>query len=274
MRSTIRQWHVMNAPVGFVQFGLAVAVALCGPRTALASTATDAPSRRVIRYSQDALTVRLDEVALADVLADLGRQSGAEIRGALREPRAVTAEFEAVPLTEALGRLLRDRNFALVYDKQGRLRAVKLLGGALAGGAALAVVTAPSPAPAAQTAFDLREMLSNHPPVPVHGRLARALGTDSATLQQLMEVGFHDTDPTVRAEALRAGVQTLEGQPTLRHAVIGTLAGFDGAALGGLLRGAAGANAEEVAMQVLTQARAFEVRVKAASALQELRRND
>jgi hypothetical protein len=132
----------------------------------------------------------------------------------------------------------------------------------------------PPPAPAAKTPIDLREMLSNHPPVPVHGRLAQTLGTDSATLQQLMELGFHNEDPTIRAEALRAGVQTLEGEPTLRQAVIGALNSFDDAALTALLRGAAGPNAEEVAMQVLTQSRAPEVRVKASSVLQKLRHSD
>jgi hypothetical protein len=254
--------------------GLAVAVALLGPVAALASTDPAAANGRLIQYSKDALTVRLDNVALSDVLADIGQQSGAEIRGSLREPRQVTAEFEAVPLSEALARLLGDQNFALVYDKEGRLRAVKLLGGPLAGGVAAPAPVTPTPAPVAKTPIDIRDMLSNHPPVPVHGRLAQALGTDSATLQQLMELGFHNEDPTVRAEALRAGVQTLEGEPALRQAVIGALNSFDDAALSTLLRGAAGANAEEVAMQVLTQSRAPEVRVKASSVLQKLRHSD
>ena len=253
--------------------GLAVAVALSGP-LALASTDPAAPSGRVIQYSKDALTVRLDKVPLADVLADIGQQSGAEIRGSLREPREVTAEFEAVPLSEALARLLGDQNFALVYDKGGSLRAVKLLGGPLGGGAVAMPAVPPPPVTAAKTPIDLRETLSNHPPVPVHGRLAQTLGTDSATLQQLMELGFHNEDPTIRAEALRAGVQTLEGEPTLRQAVIGALNSFDDAALTALLRGAAGPNAEEVAMQVLTQSRAPEIRVKASSVLQKLRHSD
>jgi hypothetical protein len=255
-------------------FGLAVAVALSGPLAALASPDTAAPSGRVVQYSKDALTVRLDKVPLADVLADIGQQSGAEIRGSLREPREITAEFDAVPLAEALGRLLGDQNFALVYDKGGALRAVKLLGGPLAGAGAAPAAAPPPPAPVSQTPIDLREMLSNHPPVPVHGRLAQTLGSDSATLQQLMELGFHNEDPTVRAEALRAGVQTLEGEPTLRQAVIGALNSFDDAALTTLLRGAAGPNAEEVAMQVLTQSRAPEVRVKASSVLRKLRHSD
>jgi len=238
----------------------------------VATAVTDPGSGRLVEYAKDTLTVRLDKVALADVLADIGQQSGAEIRGTLREPREVTAEFKSVPLSEALSRLLGDQNFALVYGKEGRLRAVKLLGGPQEGGVSIAP---PAPAPVAiNPPSDVRELLANHPPIPVHGRLAQVLGSDSATLQQLMELGLHSDDATVRAEALRSGVQTLEGEPVLRQAVIGMLNSFDDAALGTLLRGAAGDHAEEVAMQVLTQSRAPEVRVKASSVLQKLRQAD
>jgi hypothetical protein len=250
---------------------LTAVVVLLG--TAVSVAATEPGSGRLVEYAKDALTVRLDKVPLADVLADIGQQSGAEIRGTLRESREVTAEFESVPLSEALSRLLGDQNFALVYGKEGRLRAVKLLGGPQEGG--VSITPAPAAPPAVtQAPTDIRELLANHPPVPVHGRLAQALGTSSATLQQLMELGLHNEDATVRAEALRAGVQTLEGEPVLRQAVIGMLNSFDDAALGSLLRGAAGENAEEVAMQVLTQSRAPEVRVKASSVLQKLRQAD
>jgi hypothetical protein len=250
---------------------LTAVVVLIG--VAVSVAATEPGSGRRVEYAKDALTVRLDKVPLADVLADIGQQSGAEIRGTLRESRAVTAEFESVPLSEALSRLLGDQNFALVYGKEGRLRAVKLLGGPLEGGVSI-MPSAATPPVGTQATPDLRDLLANHAPVPVHGRLAQALGTDSATLQQLMELGLHNEDATVRAEALRAGVQTLEGEPVLRQAVIGVLNSFDDAALGSLLRGAAGENAEEVAMQVLTQSRAPEVRVKASSVLQKLRQAD
>jgi hypothetical protein len=248
---------------------LMAVVVLLGAAVSVA--ATEPSSGRLVQYAKDTLTVRLDKVPLADVLADIGQQSGAEIRGTLRESREVTAEFESVPLSEALSRLLGDQNFALVYGKEGRLRAVKLLGGPLEGGVSITPTQAPV---ATKPQADIRDLLANHPPVPVHGRLAQALGTDSATLQQLMELGLHNEDATVRAEALRTGVQTLEGEPVLRQAVIGMLNSFDDAALGSLLRGAAGENAEEVAMQVLTQSRAPEVRVKASSVLQKLRQAD
>ncbi|TMB19429.1 MAG: hypothetical protein E6J59_12000 [Deltaproteobacteria bacterium] len=99
--------------------GIALA-AMLGWRNARA--ADDAPVP-LIAYSNDALTVRLSGVQNSDILAELARQSGAEIRGQVREPREVTADFESVPLPEALARLLGEQNFALVYGKGGRLKA-------------------------------------------------------------------------------------------------------------------------------------------------------
>src|SRR5262245_49746372 len=96
---------------------LALAVALCA-----------AAADRVIKYEQDALTVRLTNVPVSEVIEELGRQAGAEIRGQLRTPRDITVEFDAVPLPEALHRLLGDQNFALIYGDRGKLAAVRLLG--------------------------------------------------------------------------------------------------------------------------------------------------
>src|SRR2546425_10340809 len=111
-----------------------------------ARAAEDAPAP-LIRYSNDALTVRLSGVPNSEVLEELARQSDAEIRGQLREPREVTADFDSVPLPEALARLLGEQNFALVYGKGGRLKAVRLLGGSEAAAEASASrTTTPQPA--------------------------------------------------------------------------------------------------------------------------------
>src|SRR5437870_1492301 len=104
-----------------------------------------AADERVIEYSKDALTVRLAKVPVTDVLAEVSQKTGAEIRGQVRNPTDVTAEFEAVPLPEALHRLLGDQNFALVYGDGGRLKAVRLIGGASQGAGPAAAPAAPPP---------------------------------------------------------------------------------------------------------------------------------
>jgi hypothetical protein len=107
--------------------------------------------------------------------------------------------------------------------------------------------------------------------VPVTGRLATAVGGPTASLHQLLDIGMRNEDSTLRAEGVRAVVATLESDPALRAAAISELGALDDGSLSTLLRSAAGDHAEEVAMQILTQARASEIRVKASSVLQKLR---
>jgi len=248
----------------------AVVLALAGLLGALGAKA-----ERLIRYEHDALTVRLTNVPVAEVLDELRRQTGAEIRGQPHTPGAVTAEFAAVPLGEALHRLLGEQNFALVFADGGRLKAVRLLGEAEGLAAAPPSGAAP-PAPARTTppqvaAADLATLLARHAPVPVAGRLAPLLGASSASFAQLVDLTLHQDDADVRAEALTTAVSTLEMDPTLLAAVVDELDTVDDGALHTLFGNVAGEHAEEIAMLILTQARANELRVKASSILQQLR---
>jgi hypothetical protein len=229
---------------------------------------------RVIRYENDALTFKLAKVQVADVLAELSRVSGAEIRGQANS-REVSAEFEAVPLSDALHRLLGDQNFALVYGDGGKLKAVKLLGGPQAPpapGTATAGVRAgvTTPSPSGDPGMVLR-LFASQAPVPVTGRLAQTLGSDTATFQQLMDAGMHNEDAGIRAEAVRAGLQGIERDANLRNAVLNTVNSLDDAQLGEMIRGMAGERAEEFMMHVATQSRASELRIKASSILQQIR---
>src|SRR6266478_6591959 len=120
-------------------------------------------SPAIVTYRGDQLSVRLEKVPLEDVLAELGRVSGAEIQGAPREPRDITAQFDDVPLPEALLRLLGDQNFMLTYGDGDRLRTIKLLGG-------------PQELTMPQRLAVAISILERHPPVAVTGPLAQALG--------------------------------------------------------------------------------------------------
>src|SRR5512132_4256684 len=82
---------------------------------AAAAHAADPAPERLIRYDKDALTVHAIGVPVLEVLTEIGRQSGAEIRGTTRESHDVTAQFDSVPLPQALCRLLGDQNYALIY---------------------------------------------------------------------------------------------------------------------------------------------------------------
>jgi hypothetical protein len=233
----------------------------------------------VIRYAKDMLTVRLAKVPVTEVLAEIERQSGAEVRGQVRDPREVSAEFDDVPLPDALHRLLGSQNFALIYADGGRLRAVKLLGGPQAAppptpaspaGAPAVPPPVPSPVPTSPAA--LIGMLERHAPVPVTGRLAELFGADSATFMQLVDAGLHNEDPVLRLESVRAAIQGIEGDGELRSALVGAANSIDIGELSMLVRSAAGDHADEITMNVATQAHATEIRTKASALLQQLRR--
>jgi len=234
---------------------------------ALACVARGADDR-VIRYADNALTVQVTKAPVGEVLDEIMRQAGAQLRGEPRNAGDVTVDFDDVPVQEGLHRLLGDQNFMLVYAGDGHLRAVRLLGGPLAPGAH-PPGAAPAPPQAGPT--DISSLIANHPPVPVTGPLQQAVGGGMATLPQLTQLAVHHDDPTVRSAAVRAVVTTFEMDPTLRSAVVSQIGSTDDAQLTMMLRGFAGERAEEVAMQVLSQARASEIRVKASSVLQKLR---
>src|SRR5436190_342814 len=214
----------------------------------------------LLRYENDALTVHLSSVPVVDVLQELALQSGAEVKGQVREPHDVTASFESVPLPQALIRLLGNQNFALVYGKGGHLKAVRLLGGVQTVLAAATVVSAPtSPRPASPVG--LQELIARHPPVPVSGAVADALQAPSATLQQLIELSLHHQDANVRTEALRTGMATVEAERELFSAVIKELNDVGSESLANQLHVAAGEHAEDVASDALREAHAAQIRL-------------
>src|SRR5262245_49417924 len=155
------------------------------------AAAADAPPGRQITYKDDTLTVRLADVLVSEVLEEIGRQAGAEIRGGVVAERVVSTEFEAVPLPEALHRLLGDQNFALVYGEGDHLRVIKLLGGPQQVTKPPATPGAP-PTPAApakpnNAVATLLGLVASHPPVQVGGKLAQVLGSSMVTLPQVLE---------------------------------------------------------------------------------------
>jgi len=260
------------ARLGAVWRGPVAALALLAGLAVTLAQGSEGDAERVVRYTNDQLTVRLARAPVGEVLDEIGRASGAEIRGQ-PNPREVSAEFENVPLPDALHRLLGNQNFTLKYGEQGRLVAIDLLGGPAT---APPAVTAASARPSSTTMpqpppQNLQEALVRHPPVPVTGALATALGTSTATVDQLVNAALHQDDVNVRQEALRATLNAVESDAALRGSLLATVNTIDDAALGASLRGIAGDRAEEIVAQVATQARASELRVKASSVLQQLR---
>ena len=261
-----------SAAVGLL--GIALACSAGRAETA------DGPSASILTYRNDRLSVRLVAVPLAEVMADIGRASGAVIYGILPQPREVSAVFDDVPLVEALDRLLGDRNFVIKYGKGDRLRAIKLLGGpgVPIRTAAPPAPTIPTPAPAvtasgvpkARDPGGAVAMLDDHAAIPLSGRLAQALGTDAATFRQLFDAAVHDEDAAVRAEAMRVCLAAVDAEPEFRNRVLQALNTLDDFTLTEMLRGLAGSRAEEIAAQIAAHVRGSDLRSRARGILLRL----
>ena len=198
----------------------------------------------------DAVTVKLDEVPLTAVLAGLADATGAEITGEVANPHDVSLELHEVRLDEALKRLLGAQSFTLTYGNDGRLKRIAL------GGTSGA--QAPRPNAGGQQKPELSDeakeamqrvtgIFQSDQAIPIHGRLADFLGADAAPFRDI-QAALKSEDRRVRAEARRAVVASLTGDPENRMALATVVGNLSDEVLVNVLRGAAGVDAPELAM--------------------------
>ncbi len=232
------------------------------------------PSGPRVEYRGDRLTAHLTEVPLHEVLAAIVRATGAEMQGNPLDDRAVSVDLDAVPLDDALHRLLGSQNFTLRYGRDGRPKALVLLGGPEAPPAPSARPTAAGVAPAAPTApafpLTLSRALKRARPVPVPEPLAEAMGSDRATLPQLLEVATIDGDGTRRAQATQAVLSALERQSYLRRSFLRTLHDLDDVSLQAIVDGENGARFVDVIGFLAAHSRERALQKKASVILDQL----
>ncbi len=230
----------------------------------------------VVRYHEDRLSVHAADVPVPQFLDVLGARTGATIAGPVEQDAHVSAEFDDVPLNEGLERAIGKNSFALIYDRAGRLRAVKLL----ARGSATAVAYAPpAPKPAASPLdtpylflpIGLTSPFQAHAPIPVDGALAKALGTTTATFEQLVDATVHDADPAVRAEAIRVAVTAVDQEDHLRDALTSSVGSLDDALLARLVDRMTSGHGEEVLRGIAEHSGRDELRSRSESLLRQLK---
>ncbi len=234
-------------------------------------------SQRVIEYQKDVLTVKLDNVPLTEVLAEVGKQSGAEIRGDVLQPRDLTLQLDKVPLKEALERLLGEQNFTLTYADDGALRAIQLKGGREA---------APDknkPKPGVKyTAFPGDEgetpplwravygVFDDRGTVPVDGKLSMVVGGDAARWDVLANTAIGSEDPGVRREAVEAGMEAFEKDPDLEKAFAEATSGASDADLAAFARATTFDRAEDLVRNIRNATQDPAIRERANAVLREL----
>jgi len=86
---------------------------------AWAMAAGEAPGEAppvVARFADGRLSVSATDTAIEDVVREVARVAGVEVKGAAPKPRQVTIALENVPLEDALRRLFGDQPFSLRYQ--------------------------------------------------------------------------------------------------------------------------------------------------------------
>jgi hypothetical protein len=258
-----------GAPIRYtsgMRVAAAGAVLACG--ILLAARAPGA--ELALRWTGEHLSARLSEAPLDDVLAEIARQSAADIRGASPPARAITTEFEDVPLSEALDRLLGEESFVLVYGDRGHLREIRLLGSDP--GEVRPLAPPAAPVDAASSAGSDNAVIGRA--VSIRGTLARRIGASEASLGHLFLLAIRGSDRRTRASALRAWLGYLDSDPEVRADVAAKLEATDDTKLAALVSGAAGEYAEELARRLANQDLIPELRDAGAAALRVLRARD
>jgi len=238
------------------------------------SAAAEEPTPRTIEYRDDRLTLRVNNVPVGDILEELRRQSGAELRGRAPADVKVSVQFDAVPLNEALPRLLGD-NFTLTYAEDGRLKTIELKGGPEAPVAPKAATGAPEDQLADRETppkwLKVYHTFEQRDRVAIQGRLAEIFGANEANWDLLMNTAIGYEEPRVRADAMRAALAAFDANPELRDATVGALGDMSDAELAAFARHNCKHMAESFLKNVARQTKNPEWRARAAAVLRELR---
>lgn len=227
--------------------GLLVLAIWSGDPTAGATTEPPVPID-VVCWRDGLLSVHADGTPLPDLLQELVQESGATVRGPLANPGPVSVQFDALPLELALERLLGGQGFAVVYGPGGQVRSIRLLGQHPGDPLDLAPTARPAEAPIELADTDdggVKE--ASVRPVPITGRLARVLGRDTASFQDLLTVAMRHDDPRTRVQAMRAGLHVLGREPALRESIEQSLEAAGPERVAGWLERLAGPHARHVA---------------------------
>ena len=227
----------------------------------LQATRTDAAP--AVRYADGRITVDVRDADLADVLGEITRQARLEVRGTPTAQR-LSIRLDAVPLVDALSRLLQGQSFDLTYDGAGELKGIRFVASSAASSRKVPETTAETPEPDPSVAPMDR-------PVHVDGLLATALGADVTDFTTIVGVALQSGDARLRADALRAGLGALDADPELRTDVLGKLDALDDTAAADRLTEVARDNAEEMARQTARLARWGALRRRAAAIARLLR---
>src|SRR5262245_40265893 len=238
--------------------------------------AAPGPAGLRVDYRDGRVTAHVVEAPVRDVLDAIREATGAEVRGQPVDQGAVSIELDNATLDDALHRLLGKQNFTLIYGRDGRPKTLVLLGGPEAAPPpsdrppAAGVVVAPTGPTGKAFPLTLSRALMRARPVPVPEPLQEMLGSDRATVPQLLDIATTDDDGLERAHATQAVLSAFERQSRLRRSFLRTLRDLDDASLQAIVEGETGARFVGVIEFLAAHSREKGLQKKATVILEQL----
>ena len=234
------------------------------PRTAASAT----PVPHTVRYEDGRLTVRVADLPLDRLLAEIAAVTHAKVRGSI-DARPVSFDFTNLPIFEGLARIFGAESFMLTRARDGTLRTIDMLG---KGASVPAPRATASPRPPLADEEAQAAVLQRS--VAVSGALADAVGGTDAPVGRVLHAAIMDRDPTVRAAAQETELAAFARHPEIEAAYLSTLQPVDDTVLARIFQGSAGDPGSVGEWMALLAARAPSpaLRAKAASVLTALQR--
>lgn len=240
-----------------------------------AAAEKESPPSSDVRWAHDTLTVHVTRMPVADLLAAIAKQTGAELRGAPRVEREVSLDVEAASLGDALKRVLGEQNFTVRYAADGKPGTIELLGGPEAKPAAKAD-SAPAAAPAAERkALPVRlgfpRKFPSKRPLELPESLQKAAGTKTATFDEAFDLATLQSEGLTRAIASQVVLGQLERDRRVRRALLSAVNKLDDDTLANFRGTVEGERVEELLEFLSVHSRELSLQHKATIALDRFR---
>jgi hypothetical protein len=225
-----------------------------------------------VRWEHERVTARFTATPVGDAVQAVAAATGGELRGTVLASHEVTIELDAVPLDEALHRLVGAQNFTVRYGEGGRVKTIVLQGGE---GAPPPRSEAP---PAAGVAVEtkptfpivLSRMFKRHRPLKLNDQLADRFGQEKASMPQLLELATADDDGITRALASQAVLSALEREGRYRRSFLRSLHDLDPEELSAIATGPSGERLQELLEFLSAHSREPTLQKKAGVVLDQL----
>jgi hypothetical protein len=154
----------------------------------------------IVTFRNERLTVRVTAVPLRQVMGEISRLSGAQLRWLSPAGEELTSvEFTALPIADALRRLLGGKNFLLFYTALGAKAKLTQIRISASGSTGTSPGLTASPVPLGQPALPSGGLLA---PQNKEAASAEPAELEAPPLETLLQVARLDQDPAVRVGAI------------------------------------------------------------------------